>query len=80
MKDTLITAKRKKIEIITLIVCFILANLVNLYAIISYKTPFIELLTQLGYILLFTIVLYAGWSCLRIVFYYLKKLFTKQKV
>jgi 1,4-dihydroxy-2-naphthoate octaprenyltransferase len=69
MKDTIITAKRKKTEIITLLVCFILANLLNLYAIIHYKTAFIELLTCLGYIAIATIVLYAFWSLLRIIFY-----------
>ncbi|MDH6342722.1 hypothetical protein M2480_002505 [Parabacteroides sp. PFB2-12] len=79
MKDTIITAKRKKTEIITFIACFLLANIVNLYAIIHYKTPMKELFTQLGYVLLFTIGLYVGWSILRIVFYYAKRLFTKQK-
>ena len=30
MKDTVLTARRKKIELITLLVCFIIANLANL--------------------------------------------------
>lgn len=38
MKNTVITARRKKIELLTLLVCFIIGNLANLYAIISYKT------------------------------------------
>ena len=36
MKNTVITARRKKIELLTLLVCFIIGNLANLYAIISY--------------------------------------------
>jgi cytochrome b len=69
MKDTIITAKRKKIEIITLLVCFLIANLLNLYAIIQHETAFIELLTCLGYVAVATIVLYALWSLIRIIFY-----------
>lgn len=38
MKNTVITARRKKIELLTLLACFIIGNLANLYAIISYKT------------------------------------------
>ena len=43
MKDTVLTARRKKIEIITLLVCFVLANLVNLYAIIAYNRSMMEM-------------------------------------
>ena len=32
MKDTILTARRKKTELITLFLCFIIANLVNLYS------------------------------------------------
>ena len=34
MKDTIVTARRKKIELITLLVCFVVSNLLHLYAII----------------------------------------------
>ena len=40
MKDTIVTARRKKIELITLLVCFVVSNLVHLYAIIAYHAPF----------------------------------------
>lgn len=46
MKNTVITARRKKIELLTLLACFIIGNLANLYAIISYETPFSEMLTS----------------------------------
>ena len=36
MKDTIVTARRKKIELITLLVCFVVSNLIHLYAIIAY--------------------------------------------
>ena len=34
MKDTLITARRKKIELRTWLICFVIANACNLYAIL----------------------------------------------
>lgn len=51
MKNTVITARRKKIELLTLLACFIIGNLANLYAIISYETPFSEMLTSFFYVL-----------------------------
>lgn len=72
MKDSIITGKRKKTELISLLLCFVIANLLNLYAIIAYDTNFKEMFTQLGYVLLFTIALYILYSLLRIVFYLIK--------
>jgi hypothetical protein len=74
MKDIVISSKRIRIELITLAICFVVANLLNLYAIIAYKTSFVELLTQLGYVFIFSLVLYIAWSLLRIIFYAIKKL------
>lgn len=80
MKDTVISAKRKKTEIVTWLICFIIANLVNLYAIITYNnTSFSELFTSLGYVLVVSFVLYFLWSLLRILFYGLKKLIARRK-
>ena len=53
MKNTVITARRKKTELLTLLACFIIGNLANLYAIISYETPFSEMLTSFFYVLAF---------------------------
>lgn len=67
MKDSIITARRKKTELITLLACVVLANLINLYAVIHYNTPLTELFTSVGYVTITTLVLYAVWSALRIV-------------
>ena len=64
MKNTVITARRKKIEL--------------LYAIISYKTPFSEMLTSIFYVLAFSCVLYAFWTLLRLLFYGIRNLFLKK--
>ena len=79
MKDTVLTARRKKIEIITLLVCFVLANLVNLYAIIAYNRSMMEMITSIFYIIIFAFVLYACWTLLRLLFYGVKALFTKKR-
>lgn len=72
MKDTIVTARRKKTELVTLLICFVIANLANLYAIITYRSSFMELITSFFYVLIFAFVLYAFWSILRIVFYGIK--------
>ena len=79
MKDTVLTARRKKIEIITLLVCFVLANLVNLYAIIAYNRSMMEMITSIFYIIIFAFVLYAFWGILRLLFYGLRALFTRSR-
>lgn len=80
MNNTVITAKRKKTEVITWLVCFIIANLANLYAIITYSnTSFMELLTSLGYVFITSLALYFLWSAIRIVFYRSKSLFKSKK-
>lgn len=75
MKDLIITAKRIKTELFTFLTCFIVANLLSLYAIIAYDTAFSELFTQIGYVLLFAVALYVPWCLLRIIFYFMNKLF-----
>ena len=79
MKNTVITARRKKIDLLRLLACFIIGNLANLYAIISYETPFSEMLTSFFYVLAFSGVLYVFWTILRILFYGIRSLFLKKR-
>ena len=79
MKNTVITARRKKIDLLTLLACLIIGNLANLYAIISYETPFSEMLTSFFYVLAFSGVLYVFWTILRILFYGIRSLFLKKR-
>ena len=79
MKDTIVTARRKKIELITLLICFVVSNLINLYAIIAYHAPFTEMITSIFYIIIFAFVLYALWGILRLLFYGLRALFTRSR-
>lgn len=79
MKDTIITGKRKKIEIITLVLCFIIACIVNIYAIIKFNTSWSEVFTSLGYVLVFSVALYIAWSIIRLAYYLIRNLITKKK-
>ena len=79
MKNTVITARRKKIELLTLLAWFIIGNLANLYAIFSYETPFSEMLRSFFYVLEFSGVLYVFWTILRILFYGIRSLFLKKR-
>lgn len=79
MKDIVITSKRIKTELFTFLACFVVANLLNVYAIIAYGTKFYELITMLGYVFLFSVALYIVWSFLRVVFCFVKrKIITKK--
>lgn len=79
MKDTLITAHRKKIELLTWLVCFAIANMVNLYAIISYKTSLWELFTSIFYVFTFSCVIYIFWTVIRLLYYRIKITITNKK-
>lgn len=58
MKDLIITSGRLKKEMIIISSCFTTAFLINVAAIIMYKTPWHEMFTQIGYVIVITIVLY----------------------
>ena len=79
MKDTIVTARRKKTELITLLVCFVVSNLIHFYAIIAYHAPFTEMITSIFYIIIFAFVLYAFWGILRLLFCGLRALFTRSR-
>ncbi len=78
MKDTLITARRKKYEIITFMACFLVANLANIYAIIAYHTPDFELITSILYVFIFAVALYIFWCLMRLLKYGLRILFLRK--
>ena len=68
MKDTVITARAKKRELWILLACFVLANVTNWVAIIRFSAPWYEVFTQIGYIVVTTLVIYALIAVLRIAF------------
>lgn len=68
MKDTIITAQAKKRELWILLACFVVANVTNWVAIIRFSAPWYEVFTQIGYVVVTTLVIYALIAVLRIAF------------
>jgi len=79
MKDIVIKAKRIKAELIIFSVCLALSFLGNTGAVIFYKSPAIEIITSLYYVLIFSIFLYLFISIIRIIIKLIKKLFRRKK-
>ncbi|MBO5860621.1 MAG: hypothetical protein J6Q45_03010 [Alistipes sp.] len=68
MKDTVITARAKKRELWILLACFVVANVTNWVAIVRFSAPWYEVFTQIGYVVVTTLVIYALIAVLRIAF------------
>lgn len=54
-------------EFIIWLIAFLLSNLLNVYGIIHYKTSWIELFTQLGYVFVLSLLLYFLVALIRLV-------------
>ncbi|MDR3309025.1 MAG: hypothetical protein LBS80_03640 [Tannerella sp.] len=72
MKDIIITSQRQKAELRWLAASFGLAFLLNLAAIIIYKTEWSELYTQILWTLALTIVIYALITVVRIAYHLIR--------
>jgi hypothetical protein len=73
MKDTLITAHRKLVELKTAGVCLLLAVLLNVGCIIYYRTPFYEVFTQIGYTVVIALGFYVIWTAIRLIVWLFRK-------
>lgn len=77
MKDILITSAHLKKEIRLLLGCFIVAFIINIAAIIIYRTPWYEMFSQLGYVIVIALCLYLFIAFFRIVIFLFKRIFTR---
>ncbi len=73
MKDIIITSKIIKREIYVWLCALIAAQLMNVYAIVKYNTQWRELYSQLGYILMLSIVLYLLIAMIRLLVHLIRK-------
>jgi hypothetical protein len=73
MKDIIITSKIIKREIYVWVCALIAAQLMNVYAIVKYNTQWRELYSQLGYILMLSIVLYLLIAMIRLLVHSIRK-------
>jgi len=65
MKDIVIKGKEILREIYILIACFVVAELVNVYAILQFDRPWTELYSMIGMVLALAIILYILLAILR---------------
>lgn len=68
MKDIIIKGDRLKKEIIIWLICLAAAEAVNIYSIISYKTNWIELITQIHFVAALSILFYLAAALIRWLF------------
>lgn len=75
MKDTTITARTKKRELIIFALCFLAAVLINAYSIITYGTHWSELYSMIGMTVAIAIFLYLVQGLIRLFVHGAIKLF-----
>lgn len=74
MKEIVITKQRLRRELSFLLMSFLFAFLLNVFAVFVYNTPWIEIFTQIGYVLAITVVAYFLVAIIRGILLLLKKL------
>ncbi len=79
MKDFTITARRQRTELWMLLASFVVANILNIWAVASYGAPVSEIYSSLFYVLVCTVVIYALTVVVRILAYGIISLWRKIK-
>ena len=77
MKDTVISAAVKRRELKIWLICFAVANIINWAAIIKFGTPWYEVFTQLGYVVVSSLLIYGLLLVVRIAYRILRRLLAK---
>jgi hypothetical protein len=75
MRDLNISTRRQKTELKWLAGCFCIAFLLNITSIIIYKTSWSEVVTQLLWVFIITLVVYVITIIIRVTVYILRRLF-----
>lgn len=74
MKDIVVSGKAIRRELIVALSCFILAFCINVGAVIAYSKPWVEIFSQIGYVIVIAVVFYCILLVFRIVYYIIRKL------
>ncbi len=77
MKDTIISADVKRRELKIWLACFVVANIINWAAIIKFQTPWYEIFTQMGYVVVSSLLLYGLLLLVRIAWRIIRALLGK---
>lgn len=77
IKDLTITGRQIKRELILLLICFIVAEGVNIFSMIKYGTPWTEFFTQIGFVLIIMAALYIILVAVRVLVWLVKLIIDK---
>lgn len=75
MKDIVITSQMIRRERNIYLLCFLLSFAINMVAIVVYERPWIEVLSQLGYVFVISIFFYIILWIPRLIFKWICRLF-----
>jgi len=78
MKNIIITPKDLKRELTIWIICLVTAIGLNVYAIIFYNTSWSELYSQIGYVIVLSLIIYAVSWIFRGIFLHVRYLARKR--
>lgn len=78
MKDIVITKAIQKREFFVWLACFVVANVVNVASIVKFQTPWYEIFTQLGYVVVLSILLYGLVAVVRIAWHLFARVLNKK--
>ena len=78
MKDIVFTKAAQKREFFIWLACFVVANIVNVVSIIKFQTPWYEIFTQVGYIVVTSLLIYGLVLVVRIAWHILSRLFGRK--
>lgn len=78
MKDIVFTKAAQKREFFIWLACFVVANIVNAVSIIKFQTPWYEIFTQIGYVVVTSLLLYGLVLVLRIAWYLFTQMLGKK--
>lgn len=78
MKDIIIKGSRIKRELKFWLVSFLIAVIINIYAIIEYNTNWIEIFSQLHIVVIVSILIYILLILIRSVWFYIRHLMKKK--
>ena len=79
MKTKVVISKSIKRELITFLICFSAAYIMNVIGIVINESPAKELITKLHVVLLVSVVIYMAVSILRVLYYLIVKLWFLNK-
>ena len=78
MKDIVCTKAAQKREFFIWLACFVVANSVNVVSIIKFQTPWYEIFTQVGYVVVTSLLIYGLVAVVRLAWYLFAHLLGKK--